>query len=488
MNDSLRGRRIAFVLDHPQRDLDGIVLTAAELCHRGAVCHLVPASLRGRELWALRPDFVVLYHVRRGFEQLLRQLIEAHIPFGVLDNEGGVWPEMSWYTELLTPAAELRDAVRFLCAWGPTLGRYVIDSRMFRPEQVVLTGAPRFDLYHPDWRAVGAGGSAPARLRILVNGGHAEANPRFGDNAAVYRHLAGTFGWSRERIDEIIAAQRVAMAGTIDLARDLAKDFPQADVVLRPHPFEAIEPFTEAANDCANLVVDGSGTIQRAILGAAVAIQRTSTTAVEACLAGVPAIVPMWLPTAAPMPIVESVSERPADYASLRALVGAALAGTYVPAPSLKAMQETVVADWFHRIDGRAHVRVADVVAGNVPRVRAVDEAACERFLYGIDGTTTQLAERARRRLRFQLRLRPDWSPRRDAAPWGADWLRTDQFFGSTEVHASLERVLAARRALGLPVQPLTAVQARDRGDFSSRFRGHSVTISPRAAEAERSA
>jgi surface carbohydrate biosynthesis protein len=487
VSDQVRGRRIAFVLDHPQRDLDGIVLTAAELCQRGAVCHLVPASLRGRELWALRPDFVVLYHVRRGFEQLLRQLGEARIPYGVLDNEGGVWPEMNWYTELLTPAAELRDAVRFLCAWGPTLGRYVTDSGMFRPDQVVLTGAPRFDLYHPHWRAVGAG-PAPARRRILVNGGHAEANPRFGDAAAVYRHLAGTFGWTRERIDEIIAAQRIAMAGTIELARELARDFPEADVVLRPHPFEAVEPFAEAAQGQANLLVDGSGTIQRAILGAAVAIQRTSTTAIEACLAGVPAIAPMWLPTAAPMPIVESVSEQPMDYPSLRELVGSALAGSYAPAASLKATQKSVIAAWFHRIDGRAHARVADTIAAHLPRERGVDEAACERFLYGIDGTTSQLAERARRRLRFQLRLRPDWSPRPGAASWGADWLRTDQYFGAAEVHDSLARVLAARGALGLPVQPLSAEHARDRGDFSNRFRGHSVTIAHAAAGAERSA
>ncbi|MGZ8378124.1 MAG: surface carbohydrate biosynthesis protein, partial [Gemmatirosa sp.] len=58
--------RIALVVDHPQRDLGGIVLTALALCARGATCHLVPANIAPREIWALAPDLVVLNYFRRS--------------------------------------------------------------------------------------------------------------------------------------------------------------------------------------------------------------------------------------------------------------------------------------------------------------------------------------------------------------------------------------------------------------------------------------
>jgi len=45
--------RIALIVDHPQRDLAGLVLTAFEFCQNGAVGHLVPAADRGRGIWAL---------------------------------------------------------------------------------------------------------------------------------------------------------------------------------------------------------------------------------------------------------------------------------------------------------------------------------------------------------------------------------------------------------------------------------------------------
>jgi hypothetical protein len=317
---------------------------------------------------------------------------------------------------------------------------------------------------------------------VLINTSYSEANPRFGGLDGVYRHLAGTFGWSRTRIDEIVMAQWTALHGTIELAQRLADDFPAADVVLRPHPFEAVDTYAAAA-DRANLSVESSGTIQAAIASAAVAIQRTSTTAVEACLGDVPAIAPMWLPAAYPLPIVESVSERPATYAELRETVAARLDGSYAPSAELRAVRDDVISAWFHRVDGLAHRRVADAIAAHLPDTPEVRQSVCARFLYGLDGSRRRLIERAGKLLRFGLRMAPDWSFREGRSRWGADWLETDQYFGVAEIRASLDAVLARRAAADLPAEPIVVAQGRDRGDFAHRFAGHSVTLGPAAAE-----
>ena len=66
--------RIAIVVDHPERDLAGLVLTALDLTQRGIVCHLVPLNLQEREIWALAPDFVLFNYLRRSNEQFARRM------------------------------------------------------------------------------------------------------------------------------------------------------------------------------------------------------------------------------------------------------------------------------------------------------------------------------------------------------------------------------------------------------------------------------
>src|SRR6476661_4070842 len=45
--------RVAFIVDHPQRDLAGLTLTAFELCQKGIHSHLVPLNLQQTEVFGL---------------------------------------------------------------------------------------------------------------------------------------------------------------------------------------------------------------------------------------------------------------------------------------------------------------------------------------------------------------------------------------------------------------------------------------------------
>ena len=85
--------RVAFVVDHPQRDLAGLVLTALDLCRHGVTCHLVPLNLQERELPALGPDFVVLNYLRRGNEGPVRALQPAEVKTAVSFRTGAYQPD-----------------------------------------------------------------------------------------------------------------------------------------------------------------------------------------------------------------------------------------------------------------------------------------------------------------------------------------------------------------------------------------------------------
>src|SRR5437667_6174836 len=161
---SVRRPTVALIVDHPQRDLAGIVLTGVQLCQQGVICHLVPHNLEDRELWALAPDLVLLNFFRPANEGLARKLMTAGIQVAVLDTEGGVWPTEEAYVELLWQDAKLRRQLECVCMWGPRLARHLVAREVLSSEQVVVTGCPRFDFYHPQWQPVmhQAGARSPA--------------------------------------------------------------------------------------------------------------------------------------------------------------------------------------------------------------------------------------------------------------------------------------------------------------------------------------
>ena len=473
----LEGRTVALVLDNPQRDLAGLVLVATVLAEQGVTCHLVPASLRMRELFSLRPDLVLLFHLRRGFERLVARLIESRIRIGVLDNEGGVWPDPDIYCELQLADDALRRQVDFFCAWGPKLTGHLVEAGIYEPGQMVVTGCPRFDFLHDRWRpATGAGASRGRRPRILLNTSFSDANPRSWSLDAGIKQLRDDWGWSQERIDLVIGAQTAGMMETIELARDVARDFPDAETVVRPHPFESPDPYVSELAGVEGLEVDARGTSLQQLARATAAVQRSSTTAIEAVLAGVPALQPAWITVALPMPMVDAVSDPCATYPELRDRLRAVLDGTYSPDPALEARVAGVVGDWFHRIDGDAHRRVAEAILAHLPERREVDDEACERILHGL-GDPQPWRSRVPRLVRSRLGLPPEFSFRRLGAPSPGDWLAPDQRFSVDDVAAVPTRLHGARREAGLPASRLSVGRAHERPGFPHRFPACSVTL-----------
>ena len=478
---------MALVLDNPQRDLAGLLLTAVELCQHGVDCHLVPATLRARELWSLAPDLVLLYHFRKGFEELVGNLFGAGVRVGVLDNEGGVWPRLATYTDMLIPDARLREQLHFFCTWGPRVANHLVADGWFAAGQVTPTGSPRFDFYHPRWHSlVGEpGGAGDGRPRILVNTNYSEANPRFHSVDVAVRQLCEGFGWPRELADEVVTAQRGMLDATVTLLRDLAVDFPHAQLVLRPHPFEGVEVYRERLGDLAGLEINLTGPVQAQLARAIAVIQRTSTTAIETAISGVPALVPLWWPVAAPMPIVESVSAPCGSYAEMREVLERILGGQYVATDALRNTVSGVVADWFYRVDGEAHRRVADRVLAHLPDRREVDDRQCSALLHGLDGRRERLARRAPRLVRRQLGLPPEWSFRQLRTVQPAKWLASDQHFTAADAQGIADAIVRHRRADGERTRAVRAMAAHLHPAFTHRFPTYSVAVAAERSAAE---
>lgn len=473
--------RIAIIVDHPQRDLAGLVLTAFRLCQEGVTCHLVPLNLQARELWALAPDFVLLNFARRGTEQLAAQLSETGIKFGVLDTEGGVWSSPEEYSNLLWADRPLLRKVELLCAWGPAIADHLIGEGFFDPSQVTLTGCPRFDLYHPLWREVLCKHSlheTGRRKRILINTNFSFSNPRFASVECHVEQVQQDFGWQLIRIMKVLKSGAAGMAAVVDLVQNLARHFPLSEIILRPHPFEQDEYYRTRLAHLENVTVDQDGPVQAQIHQADVIIQRSCSTAIEAGLASIPTLSPQWVPAEMQVPAAEDVSIPCASYDELRANVNEIFSGSYQPSVAIRRRIEQVVGAWFYRADGLAHQRVSDVVRACLNGVREVNERLCNKLIYDLGNGSRKNLSYLGTNVRCAFKLSPDWSFRQMRNVPLLSWTRTDKFFGVADVGRLIERVRAVSQAHGFAARPVHVEFARLRNDYLQKYHGHSVTLS----------
>lgn len=469
--------RVAFVVDHPQRDLGGIVLTAFEMCQRGATCHLVPLNVQHREIWSLAPRMVVLNYLRRNNEQFGRQLTQAGITVAALDTEGGVWPDVETYAELLWQDAELRRRVPLLCMWGPQLANALIDSSTFTRNQLAITGCPRFDLYHPLWQGVTEKAPDQPVPTVLINTNFSVSNPRFATSEENARHLQEHLGWSSERYQEFVDAEQQAIALIIEMARHLHRDYPSVQIVLRPHPFENLERYREPLRDAGRIRIENATPIQREIAAATVVIQRSCSTAIEAGMAGVPTLSPQWVPAPWVMPAAEAVSDPCESYQDMRQRLDAVFEQAYRSPDAIQAAIGEVVHDWFHRNDGLAHERVSSALERLLPETGHVDVRRCLRHLCGLDGSSGSGATRIGGELRFRLGLSPDWSFRRLRRMPNTEWTQTAKYFGVREVEQLTGNISQVRAARGDGTRPVRVLAAREVGEYLRPHEGHTITL-----------
>jgi surface carbohydrate biosynthesis protein len=466
--------RVAMVVDHPRRDLAGLVLTAMDLCGRGADVQLVPLNLQEPELWALAPDLVLLNYARPGNDDLARHLLDAGIRIGVLDTEGGAWEDCRAYSGLLWRDRALLKELSFACMWGPRLADHVVAEGLLGRRQIAVTGCPRFDFYAPTWRGVFGDRPAAARPLLLINTSFSGSNPRFTTPARNRERLQRELGMAPDRLEAYLAAEREAVAGMAELARNLARDFPGCEIVLRPHPFENPAPYLDALSGLPGVAVEGGGPVQPWIFRAAAVIQRSCSTAIEAALAGVPALSPQWIPAPAVVSVAEAVSIPCGDYAALAARLRDIVAtGGARPREAPSAAASELLSDWFFRCDGLSHHRVGEVVSAHLPASRTVNDDRCRRRMYGIGPGSARMRQRAAARARYLLRLSPTRSFRRGQTPAAHRWDQSDKRFTVTDVQALVSSIHAAMRRQGREVHPVAIASTRDvrlphGGDFRS--------------------
>ena len=365
-------RRVCLLVDHPFRDLQGLILLAHQLVRRGAVVFLVSMH-EFQEVYLLKPDLVVLNYVKAPYAPLLEILSRLGIGIAVLDTEGVVL-DANAYAENVS---RYLDKVDLYCVWGLKQFEAMVGHQADHRVDLRMTGCPRYDFAVQPWRSALKRINGVSGKMILVNTNFPLINPRFQSAQREAADQVKVGRRSEEFVQQRALQSHVALQGILTVTRDLSHAFPEVSFVLRPHPFEDRALYDAAFAGLPNLSVRQDGTVFEWINHAVAVIHHNCQTAVEAAMMGVEPLHLAWLPTPQlAFHIPMSVSRHPGSFQELGETVRRLLAGDALDgSAALKEGRMRVIGDWFYKSDGKSSERVADAVLQVLDRRGASQES-----------------------------------------------------------------------------------------------------------------
>ena len=358
--------RIGWVVDHPKRDLAGSVLAAYQLASRGASVALIPMYEQGVDVPRLGLNTLVANYARAANLDLMRAFAKAGLALYVLDTEGGILADKGGNSPPAL-AAQIRDMgystiLSGYFLWGSRLHEAFKAGGTLKPEQLHLTGCPRFDFAAPRWRSLLDG---ERRGYLLVNANFPLVNSRFTSRPDDEREAMIRFGFTAAYIDCLLTDLKQVFENYLVEIGHLAAARPDRQILVRPHPFEREEVYRAALGQHANVVVDGAGSVLDMIQNAAAVIHLNCGTAIEAVLLGKLPIQLEYLNTPATAGhalLPARASRRTMSFEELLAVVDDIDAETRKF--DFAGIHAAEIHPFFHHNDGRAAERVADALVG----------------------------------------------------------------------------------------------------------------------------
>jgi surface carbohydrate biosynthesis protein len=480
--------KIALILDNPYRDLPGMTLVAERLAGYGHRVYLVPFNMAPTELGALAPDFVVLPHLKKTHREIALGMLDMGFGLGILDTEGGPYKSLEYYEQLLTDDADLRSKISVVCAWGPLRHDYSIRRGLFRKEQMRITGSARHDYFHPRWKDAALkyseGFVTTPDPFFLIATNFTYANPRYQTKERELEMAMRDLGISEAEAHAYVTDQQALLEGFIDFAQGMAEAAPGATTVFRPHPFEALETYEKEFTRHKNLVMKLEGSVEGWVMRARALVQRDSTVAIDAALAGTPVLTPAWLKASFGVPEIEKVSDPCASRDELLEKLRAVLDGTYTAPEALQEGFRQVKDDYYFQLDGESNVRAAAAIHeaasawGSHPDIRR-----CQEILFnwrGWDHPRTSLKDKLRMKALMWAKMSPGISLKTGVDPTQKE--RVDKW-DATGKRYSLQDVQPIAKILHATDPTLTTHWRRasyEEGDYYPKgFEGRSLCVLP---------
>ena len=264
------------------------------------------------------------------------------------DEEALVYASPDSYLHHKVAEATLRKA-RALLAWGPQNEQLWRNFSGYHGAPIHVTGNARMDLLRPELRPLFEAEARSLRDRfgpfVLINTNFSRLNHYFPGQSRQRRALeSGPAGGAADLGRGLAAHKAKLYEHFLEMVPAVASACPDHTIVVRPHPSEKQDTWSELTRDLPNVRVLHEGNVVPWLIAAEVLIHNGCQTSVEAYLLGAASIA--YQPVTSEdfdLQLPNLLSHRAFDLASLRDTLRAQLDGTLRKDPSEAAKQEELI-------------------------------------------------------------------------------------------------------------------------------------------------
>ncbi|MCM3874277.1 MAG: hypothetical protein ND895_26605 [Pyrinomonadaceae bacterium] len=366
---TMKGRKILLIVPYRARDLEGHALVGYHL--QNSYGH-EPIYSNGygieKKLLELAPDAIVFDHLSWNFKvEQARLARDLGMKVIVLSTEG-LFQDKEGAVRRSGSLHGATGLIDLYLTWGNYPRSALLERNLMTETQVHTVGCPRFDFYRQPYLALmktradllkPLGLKNPEAPLILwaTNTPYASRNPKKMVRRQV-RHAKKPEAEVRMHVEDHITQFREHSRAVLALALR----HPDWNFVVKVHPAEWINPYVEMARETPNLHLVYNVAIREFLCHCDVLLQRNCTTATEAWMFGKP-VLNLELGKynrkvreeyRLGSHIVNNLEE--ADETTRNYLEGLPIS------PEQQRAREDFIKEFYHRVDGRASERCAELI------------------------------------------------------------------------------------------------------------------------------
>ena len=300
----MTGSRIPLIIpiENQVRELDSKILLACVAARRGFPSVIGHRTDIDSRITSFPRSVYVSKSMTARSIRMFRILRKLGHEIVVWDEEALVhYPPATFFSRRLSATA-IR-CVSHLFAWGPDNVDLFRAYPDYPQTPIHLTGNPRGDLLRPELHPYFADEARQYRDEfgefVLINTNFAPVNAfvaelnlfKPGPNGCGEREFGrGATGMSRQFAEGLHRHKQITFEHIKDLIPKIAESFAGKTIVVRPHPIENPDVYTEIARPFDNVRVVNSGNVIPWLLAAKALVHNGCTTGVEAYMLRVPSL------------------------------------------------------------------------------------------------------------------------------------------------------------------------------------------------------
>jgi surface carbohydrate biosynthesis protein len=188
---------IGIPIEIKAREFHGKLWLAAKLARAGHKVALGDKShLRATLFEEVKPDIYISKSMCKGggTEKIFEQLKQYGASVTVLDSEGGLGSSKNKWLEMRV-TEELLEYVDAIFAWGE-IQASALEETTYSPENIHVTGNPRFDLLRPE-------------LREFYSEQAKKLKEEFGNYILINTNFGVTNSYSEENINQVFDEREI---------------------------------------------------------------------------------------------------------------------------------------------------------------------------------------------------------------------------------------------------------------------------------------